>query len=104
VNTFVFLMALTALGAVALFVALAIFLRLIIRELEAIGGPSTRFRSPANFLGKIRLGLRAIEMETSGIVPQVTKLNGGLKAIRDGLRAIDDSLGGTIDAVTKQKA
>ena len=38
----------------ALFVALAIFLVLILRELEPTGGTTT------SFLAKIRLGLRAI--------------------------------------------
>jgi len=34
----------------------------------------------------------------------VTKLNGGLGAIRDGLRAIDANLGGVITAVVRQEA
>jgi len=99
----VLLTALSVVGAWALFIALALFLRPIIRELEDIGGPSTRFRRPANFLAKIRLGVRAIEVETGGLVPQVTKLNAGLTAIRDGLRAIDGNLGGTIDGVSRQR-
>lgn len=99
----VLLTALSVLGASALFIALALFLRPIIRELEDIGGPSTRFRQPANFLAKIRLGVRAIEVETGGLVPQVTKLNAGLTAIRDGLRGIDANLTGVIDGVSKQR-
>lgn len=99
----VLLTAISVLGAAALFIALALFLRPIIRELEDIGGPPTRFRVPANFLAKIRLGVRAIEVETGAIVPQVTKLNGGLTAIRDGLRAIDANLVGAIDGVSKQR-
>jgi len=99
----VLLTVLSVLGASALFIALALFLRPIIRELEDIGGPSTRFRAPANFLAKIRLGVRAIEVETGAIVPQVTKLNGGLTAIRDGLRGIDANLAGVIDGVSKQR-
>jgi hypothetical protein len=98
----VLLMLLSVIAVAALFVALALFLRAIIFELEAIGGPATRFRRPQNFLGKIRMGLRAIEVETGHIVPQVTKLNSGLTAIRDGLRAIDSNLGGAIAAVSKQ--
>lgn len=101
-NPFLFLMLLTVVGVSALFIALAFFLWPLVHELELIGGPTTRFRRPANYLGKIRLGLRAIEMETSAIVPQVTRLNTGLRAVRDGLRAIDDNLNGTIEAVTKQ--
>jgi len=100
----VLLTALSVAGVWALFIALTLFLRPIIRALEDIGGPSTRFRRPANFLANIRLGVRAIEVETGGIAPQATKLNGGLAAIRDGLRAIDANLGGTIDGVSKQRA
>ncbi len=60
---------------------------------RTIGGPATRFVAPANFLAKIRLGVRAIERQTDALAPQVTRLNGGLRAIRDGLRAIDDQPG-----------
>ncbi len=103
-HAMVFLMLLSVIGAVALFVALALYLHAIIHELEAIGGPATRFRRPVNYVSKIRLGLRAIEVETGAIVPQVTRLNKGLTAIRNGLRAIDSNLGDVIDAVSKQKS
>ena len=99
----VILTLLSVLGVFALFVALAFHLRAIIRELEAIGGPITMFRLPANYLGKIRFGLRAIEVETGAIVPQVTRLNQGLMAILQGLKAIDSHLGETIKAVSGQK-
>ncbi len=98
----VVLTAVSAVGVVALFAALALFLAAIARELEEIGGPATRFVSPANFLSKIRVGLRAIERETDAIVPQVTRLNGGLTAIRDGLRVVDGNLAGVIEAVSRQ--
>ena len=98
----VVLMLLSALGVVALFLALWAYLFNIIRTLEEIGGPATRFHKPSNYLAKIRLGVRAIEVETGHIVPEVTKLNAGLAAIRDGLVAIDSNLAGTIAAVTKQ--
>lgn len=101
-NTFVLLALLSVLAVAALFVALAAFLFKIIHELETIGGPATRFRNAVNYLSKIRLGVRAIEVETGGLVPQVTKLNAGLGGIRDGLRAIDGNLGGVIAAVVKQ--
>ena len=97
------LMVLTVIGAAALFIALAIFLVLICNQLEAIGGPATRFGKPVNYLSKIRLGLRAIEVQTGGLVPQVTKLNAGLGAVRDGLAAIDSNLGGAIGSVVRQK-
>jgi hypothetical protein len=102
-NTFLLLMWLTAAGVVALFVALALFLRAINRELEQIGGPATRFFRPVNYLSKIRLGLRAIEVETGHIAPQVTRLNQTLAEVRDGLRAIDASLAGVIAGVERQE-
>ena len=101
-NTFVVLMAVTMVGVVALFIALALFVRAIVRELEGIGGPATRFVRPVNYLSKIRLGLRAIDVETGYIVPQVTQLNRTLTSIRDGLRAIDGSLAGVITNVQRQ--
>lgn len=101
-NTFVILMSVTLFGVAALFIALALFVRAIVRELEEIGGPATRFVRPVNYLSKIRLGLRAIEVETGYIVPQVTQLNQTLTSIRDGLRAIDGSLAGVIANVQRQ--
>lgn len=102
-NTMALLMLLSVLGVAALFVALALYLRAITRELEQIGGPATRFFRPVNFLSKIRLGLRAIEVETGHLAPQVTALNDGLVAIRDGLKAIDANLAGVIAAVQRQE-
>jgi hypothetical protein len=101
-NVMVVLAVLSVVGAAALFVALALFLRAIDGELETIGGPATRFVAPANFLAKIRLGVRAIERQTDDLAPQVTRLNGGLSAIRDGLRAIDGNLAMLIASVSKQ--
>ena len=96
------LAVLSVLGAVLLFVVLAWFLRAIDRELEAIGGPATRFDAPVNYLSKIRLGVRAIERQTDAIVPQVTRLNGGLGAVRDGMRTIDGNLAAVLTAVSRQ--
>lgn len=96
-NTMVLLTLVSVIGAAALFIALAVYLNLIIRELRAIGA------SPTSFLGKIRLGLRAIETETGGLVPHVTKLNSGLTSIRDGLTGIAVNLGGLIEAVSRQE-
>jgi hypothetical protein len=101
-NAFVVLAILSLVGAAALFVALALFLRAIDRTLEEIGGPATRFATPMNYLAKIRLGLRAIERQTDALAPYVTKLNAGLSAIRDGLKAIDANLAGLIAAVSRQ--
>jgi hypothetical protein len=99
---FVLLAVLSVIGVAALFVALALFLRAIDRTLEEIGGPATRFVRPVNYLAKIRLGLRAIERQTDALAPHVTRVNGGLGAIRDGLRAIDTHLAGVIAAVSRQ--
>lgn len=101
-NPLVVLAVLSVVGVAALFVALALFLRAIDRTLEQIGGPATRFLTPVNYLAKIRLGLRAIERQTDALGPSVTRVNGGLGAIRDGLRAIDANLAGVIAAVARQ--
>lgn len=101
-NPFVLLAVISVVGVAALFVALALFLRAIDRTLEQIGGPATRFVAPVNYLGKIRLGLRAIERQTDALAPYVTRVNSGLGAIRDGLKAIDANLAGVIAAVSRQ--
>jgi hypothetical protein len=101
-SALVLLAVISVAGAGALFVALALFLRAIDSELETIGGPATRFKAPANFLAKIRLGVRAIDRQTDALTPQVTRLNGGLSAVRDGLRAIDGNLAMLIVSVSKQ--
>lgn len=101
-NPLVVLAALSVASVAALFVALALFLRAIDRTLEDIGGPATRFVRPVNDLAKIRLGLRAIERQTDALAPYVTRVNGGLGAVRDGLRAIDANLAGVIAAVSRQ--
>jgi hypothetical protein len=97
------LMWLTLAGVVALFVALALYVRAIAQELEEIGGPATRFYRPVNYLSKIRVGLRAIDVHTGHLAPQVTTLNATLASIRDGLRAVDAALGETIAGITRQE-
>lgn len=101
-SALVVLTVISLVGVAALFVTLALFLRAIALELEAIGGPATRFASPVNYLSKIRLGLRAIERQTDALVPYVTTLNSRLGAIRDGVREIDANLAGLINAVSRQ--
>lgn len=103
-NTMVLLMIASVLGVAALFVALALYLRAIVRELEQIGGPASRFFKPVNYLSKIRLGLRAIEVETGHLAPQVTTLNTTLARICAGVVAIDANLAGVIAAVQRQEA
>jgi hypothetical protein len=102
-DVYLLLMWTTVAGVAALFVALALFLRAISRQLEEIGGPATRFFRPVNYLSKIRLGLRAIEIQTGHVAPQVTTLNAQLAQIRDGLGAIDAALAGVIASVQKQE-
>ncbi|MDQ3522618.1 MAG: hypothetical protein M3434_09835 [Gemmatimonadota bacterium] len=103
-NTMVLLTLISVIGAAALFIALAVYLVLISGELERIGGKRPTYGEPSSYLSKIRLGVRAIETQTGGLVPHVTRLNGGLSAVRDGLRAIDTNLGGVIAAVVRQEA
>ena len=103
-NTFTLLMLLSVLGASALFIALALFLNAITTQLEKIGGEEKGYGVRASYLSKIRLGVRAIEVQTGAIAPQVTKLNDTLTQIRDGLVAVDNNLAGVISAVSRQAA
>jgi hypothetical protein len=91
------LAVLSVAAVAALFGALALFLILILRELGPTGGP------PTSFLAKIRLGLRAIEIETGHLPVEVAKLNGGLAAIRDGLVVVDGNLARLGAAVRRQE-
>ena len=102
-NVFVLLMWVTLFGVAALFIALALFVRAIVRQLEGIGGPATRFVRPDSYLSKIRLGVRAIDVQTGHIVPKATALNQTLSSIRDGLTAIDAGLAGVIRNVQRQE-
>ena len=101
-NTMVMLTLISVVGAAALFIALTQYLRLIITELEQIGGERKTYGAPSSFLSKIRLGVRAIEVQTGALAPNVTKLNGRLAAVRDGVKAIDANLGGVIAAASRQ--
>ena len=93
----ILLSVLTAVLVLVFFVVLAYALVCISGALESVGG------KPTSFLAKLRLGLRAIEKETSHLTPQVTQLNAGLTQIAGGLTAVDQHLVGTIDAVTRQE-
>ena len=94
----VLLTLLTALLVLVFFVVLAYALVKIAGVLESIGG------TPTSFLAKLRLGLRAIERETSHLAPNVIKVNAGLKQIAGGLVSVNAHLVGTIAAVVKQEA
>ena len=89
---------LSALLVLVFFGVLAYALVKISAALRSIGG------TPTSYLAKLRLGLRAIEKETSHLAPQVTKINAGLTQIADGLMSVDKHLVGTINAVVKQEA
>jgi len=94
---FVFLMLITVLAAILLLVVLVLNLTKIIDALNAIGG------NPNSYLAKLRLGLRAIEIETGHIPTEVTTLNTELGVIAEGLIGVDQHLTNTIDAVVKQE-
>ena len=102
-NTFTLLALLSIIAVAALFIALARFLFAIIAQLESIGGEAQGYGAKASFLSKIRLGVRAIEVQTGYIPTQVTKLNGTLTSVRDGLGAIDSNLAGVITNVSRQE-
>lgn len=93
----VWLTILSALVVVIFFGVLIVYLTLIARTLESIGG------FPDSFLAKLRLGLRAIESETGHLPGEVTRLNESLKAVAGGLEQVDAHLVGTIEAVVKQE-
>jgi hypothetical protein len=90
-------MILTVLAVLLLVFVLVKYLNGIIELLTSIGGDGQ------SYLAKLRLGLRAIEKETSHLPVQVTKLNKSLSDTAAGLKAVDQNLSGTIDAVVKQK-
>lgn len=96
-STMAWLALVSVIAASALFIALAVFLTLILNQLRPTGG------SPVSDLGKIRMGLRAIEIETGNIPEEVTKLNAGLAAIRDGLGAVDGHLSRLAAAIGRQE-
>lgn len=93
----ILLTVLTAILVLAFFLVLAVALVYISGALESIGG------TPTSFLAKLRMGLRAIEKETSHLTPQVIQINAGLSQIAGGLGSVDKHLMGAIVAVTKQE-
>jgi hypothetical protein len=95
---FDWLMIASVFAVAALFGALAYYLFTLIDVLGRVGG------SPTSFLAKIRMGVRAIEVETGHLPPEVTQLNAGLTAVRDGLVQIDGNLDALIASVSAQEA
>ena len=96
-TTIEWLMLASVLAASALFIALATFLTLILAQLESAGG------RPTSFLAKIRLGLRAIEIETGHIPGEVPRLNEGLSQIAGGLAIVDRNLAQLAAALQQQE-
>ncbi len=92
----ILLTTLTAILVVVFFLVLAYGLIKISSMLRSIGG------TPTSFLAKLRLGLRAIEAETSHLTPQVVRLNDGLTQVGAGLKEVDKHLVGVIEAAVKQ--
>jgi len=88
---------LTGTLVIVFFLVLAVGLVKISGALRSIGG------TPTSYLAKLRLGLRAIEQETSHLTPQVTQLNGALSQVASGLASVDQHLVDTISAVQKQE-
>ena len=88
---------LTAALVLVFFLVLAVALTKISSALRSVGG------TPTSYLAKLRLGLRAIESETSHLTPQVVAVNEGLTQIAGGLKAIDGHLVNTIDGAVKQE-
>lgn len=91
------LMITTILVVLLLVFVLIKYLNIIIDTLVNIGG------NGKSYLAKLRLGLRAIEVETGHIPTQVTQLNNTLKDVSGGLKVLDSELKGCISAALKQK-
>lgn len=82
-----FLTVITCLAALVFLAVVAIALVRIAALLENTGGRGD------SYLAKLRLGLRAIERETSHLPASVPGLNQNLSAIAGGLTSVDEALG-----------
>lgn len=94
---FAFFMIATVLLVLLFVGALIAYVTTILNLLTNIGGNGN------SFLAKLRLGLRAIETETSHLPVQVTKLNETLANTGAGLKVVNQHLEGTIQAALNQK-
>lgn len=86
-------------SAVAALLFLAVVARALIQIvhlLEDIGGKGD------SYLAKLRLGLRAIERETSHLPGAAPGINAGLETTAKGLMAIDETLDGLHKALVAQ--
>ncbi len=86
----------TAVCVLAFFIVVAAALFRIVPVLETIGGKGE------SYLAKLRLGLRAIERETSHLPATAPRINDGLAALAGGLTAVDATLGRAHAALTAQ--
>ncbi len=87
-ETTTLLMLATAVAVLGFFLVIAFALLRIDPLLEAIGGRGD------SYLAKLRLGLRAIERETSHLPIAVPRINAGLGNLAGGLMTVDATLGG----------
>ena len=92
------LTAITAAAVLAFLAVVALALVRIVALLEAIGG-----RGDA-FLARLRLGLRAIERETSHLPAAAPGINAGLADVAAGLSQVDETLAGVHAALERQEA
>lgn len=90
------LILLSAVCVLGFFVVVAAALMRIDPVLEAIGGRGE------SYLAKLRLGLRAIERETSHLPGAAPGINAGLGALAAGLAVVDATLGQAHAALTRQ--
>ncbi len=87
----------TCLAALTLLAVVAWALIRINEALESIGGTGE------SYLAKLRLGLRAIERETSHLPAVAPELNADLASIAGGLTAVDETLGEVHKALLAQE-
>ncbi len=90
------LILVTAICVLAFFLVVAFALLKIDPVLESIGGRGE------SYLAKLRLGLRAIERETSHLPAAAPRINEGLGALAAGLMAVDATLGEAYAALNAQ--
>ena len=87
----------TCLAGLVFLAVVALALTRIVALLESIGGKGD------SYLAKLRLGLRAIERETSHLPAAAPALNRDLAAIAEGLMAVDATLGRAHAAIVAQE-
>ena len=95
-ETSTILILLTALVVLLFFGVIALALLKIVPLLESIGGKGE------SYLAKLRLGLRAIERETSHLPAAAPGINEGLGKVAGGLMAVDATLGDLHKALVAQ--